>query len=354
MKLLIRATNWVGDAVMCVPALQAVRARWPAAHSAILARSWVADLYAGQGLADRIIVFDHTGRHAGIGGRWRLAAELRAERFDAALLLQNAFEAAWLVARAGIPERIGYARDGRSCLLTRAIPVPLPGETPAHEVFYYLELLRRAGWLPEAAAGFAHHASIPPIRLHVAPSDAERAEQVLTAAGLPAGVLRIAVAPGAAYGSAKCWPVERYAALCDRLVAACGAGVILFGSPGERDVAGRIARGMRHPAVNLAGQTAIGDLPALLGRCHLFIGNDSGAMHVAAAVGLPVVGVFGPTDARGTRPAAAQFTLVQEPVSCSPCFLRHCPVDHRCMKRVSVERVYEAALAFISATAHPR
>ncbi len=338
MKLLVRATNWVGDAMMCIPALAAARGRWPQAHIAILARPWVAGLYQGQGLADQIIPSDHAGKHKGIAGIERLAAELRAEQFDTALLLQNAFEAAWLALRAGIPERIGYARDGRSWLLTRAVPVPRPGEIPPHEANYYLELLRRAGWLDV----------LPPageVRLRLAAEALERAESTLREAGARPGALRIAVAPGAAYGSAKCWPTERYAALADRLIADCDADVILFSAPTERDVCGRIAGSMQRRAVMLAGQTAIGDLPALLAQCRLFIGNDSGAMHVAAAVGLPVVAVFGPTDSQGTAPLTPAFTLVREPVSCSPCFLRHCPVDHRCMTRVDVNRVYAAARA---------
>jgi heptosyltransferase-2 len=336
VKLLVRATNWVGDAVMCIPALAAVRARWPQAQIAILARPWVAGLYHGQGLADRIMVIERPGKHSGFAGGERLAAELRAAGFDTALLLQNAFEAAWLVRRAGIPERIGYARDGRGWLLTQPVPVPQPGEIPAHEANYYLELLRRAGWLDQLP-------SIGEVRLRLDPASLERAESTLREAGARGGSLRVAFAPGAAYGSAKCWPTERYAALADRLIAAADADVILFGAPAERDVCQRIARGMKHRAVMLAGQTGIDELPALLARCRLFVGNDSGAMHVAAAVGLPVVAVFGPTDANATAPLTPQFTLLQEPVSCSPCFLRHCPVDHRCMARVDVERVYAAA-----------
>jgi heptosyltransferase-2 len=143
--------------------------------------------------------------------------------------------------------------------------------------------------------------------------------------------------------------------LADRAIAELGADAILFGSPAEAATAERICATMRRPAispagghvVNLAGRTAIGDLPALLAACGLFVGNDSGAMHVAAAVGLPVVGLFGPTDPQGTAPVTPQFTLVRERVSCSPCFLVRCPVDHRCMQRIPVERVF-AAVAELS------
>lgn len=340
MKILVRATNWVGDAIMAIPALEAIRASWADAEIVILARSWVADLYRGQPYADRLMVFDHRGRHRGILGRERLAAELRREKFDAALLLQNAFEAAWLAWRAGIPQRIGYARDARSWLLTRAIAVPESGETPAHETYYYLELLKRAGWLAELPA-------VTHIELRVAPAARLAGEERLRAAGARNGARWIAFAPGAAYGSAKCWGPERYAALADRLIAAFDADVILFGAPQEKEMAARITQIMQGRAVNLTGATAIGELPGLLAACSLFIGNDAGAMHVAAAVGLPVVGIFGPTDAAGTSPVTPDFTLVREPVECSPCFLRHCPIDHRCMTRISVERVLGASLAWL-------
>jgi len=147
VKILIRATNWVGDAIMALPALRAVRKRFPDAEIAIVGRTYVADIYRDQEICNQLISYDSAGLHAGFSGRERLAAELRTQKFDVALLLQNAFDAAWLAWRANIAERIGYARDGRSFLLTKAVPLPRPGEVPAHEKFYYLELLRRAGWL---------------------------------------------------------------------------------------------------------------------------------------------------------------------------------------------------------------
>ncbi len=340
MKILVRATNWVGDAVLSIPALEVVRRRWPNAEIAILARPWVADIYRGQGYADRLIVFDHAGRHRGPLGVERLAAELRRERFDVAVLFQNAFEAAWIAWRAGIRERIGYAREARRWLLTCACSVPRPGELPAHETYYYLGLLLRAGWIERFPV-------VEHIQLRVDAAARERAETTLGRAGIRSGALRLVFAPGAAYGSAKCWLPDRYAALADCLIADFDADVILFGTDREREVAGRIAVGMRHRPVNLAGQTSIGDLPALFASCDLFVGNDSGAMHVAAAVGLPVVAIFGPTDPEGTAPVTPHATLVRHLVSCSPCFLRHCPVDHRCMTRIEVDGVYAAARQWI-------
>jgi len=339
MKILVRATNWIGDAVMAIPALEAIGKRWPDAEIVVLARPGVADLYRGQHFAPRLIVYENKGRHGGLVGRERLAAALRRENFDTVLLLQNAFDAAWLAWRAGIPERIGYARDKRSWLLTRAIPVPREGEVPPHESYYYLELLRRAGWLGKLPA-------LDEIRLQVSDEAKLAARAKLAAAGAQQGRIWIAFAAGAAYGSAKCWVPERYAALADRLVGAYSADVILFGAPAEREMAVRIAGAMERKSVDLVGATHTAELPALLAACQLFIGNDSGAMHVAAAVGLPVVGIFGPTDERGTRPVTPKFALVRHAVSCSPCFLRHCPIDHRCMTRISVDEVFAAAQAW--------
>jgi heptosyltransferase II len=336
VKILIRATNWIGDAIMALPALRAVRQQFPDAKIAILARPHVADLYRGQNISDDLMAYDPKGSHAGLGGRERLAQELRAQNFDAALLLQNAFDAAWLVWRAGIPQRIGYARDGRSLLLTKRIPVPKLGEIPPHEQFYYLELLRRVGWinsLPQESCA----------KLDVSQQHARRAEELLISAGARKNVVRIAIGAGASYGSAKCWPPDRFADFVNRFRLHTDADVILFGTSAEQQVSDAIAAGINGPSISLIGKTTTADLPALLSRCQLFVGNDSGAMHVAAAVGLPVVAVFGPTDPHGTAPITSRCTIVQDKPYCSPCFLRRCPIDHRCMTRVEPEAVDAAA-----------
>jgi len=335
VKIMIRATNWVGDAVMALPALRTVRKRFPQAEIAIVARPYVADIYRFQDVADLLIPYDLRGEHAGISGREHLATQLRAQKFDVALLLQNAFDAAWLAWRARIPVRIGYARDGRSLLLTKSIPLPRLGEIPAHEKFYYLELLRRVGWLEELLDD-------PFIALNVSPDANSRAAETLRNAGARPNALRVAIGAGASYGSAKCWPPSRFAEVANRLQAESDADVILFGTAAEAAVSQAIAGEMGHPPIDLTGKTAIADLPALLSQCHLFLGNDSGAMHVAAAVGLPVVAVFGPTDARGTAPVTPRCTIVQEKPYCSPCFLRRCPTDHRCMTQVTPDDVSAA------------
>jgi heptosyltransferase-2 len=335
MKILIRATNWVGDAIMALPAIRAIGHR-PDASISILARSYVADIYRDQNVADELIIYDHRGKHAGIQGRERLASELRSGGFDVAILLQNAFDAAWLAWRAGVPQRIGYARDGRSILLTKAVPVPKPGEIPAHEKFYYLELLRRSGWID-------YIPDEPFIKLHVAKSSRTRATAQLVAAGVRLHAIKLAIGAGASYGSAKCWPPSRFAELANQLQAQWDADVILFGAAGETDVSSAIASEMKRAPIDLTGKTTVADLPALLSHCHVFIGNDSGAMHVAAAVGLPAVAIFGPTDPVGTAPVTPRHTIVRQQPYCSPCFLRRCPIDHRCMTRITTSEV-EAAV----------
>ena len=342
MKILIRATNWVGDAIMALPALRAVRSKFPGAEIAILARPYVADLYRDQEICNQLIAYDSQGKHAGVLGRGRLAADLRAQKFDVALLLQNAFDAAWLARRAGVPERIGYARDGRGFLLTKPIPVPQTGEIPQHEKFYYLELLRRAGWiesLPDESL----------IALKVTESCCRRAKEFLFQSGVRSNSLRIAVGAGASYGSAKCWPPSRFAELANRLQSETNADVILFGTAAEAAVTRAISSELRRPPIDLTEKTAIADLPALLSQCHLFIGNESGAMHVAAGVGLPVVAVFGPTDPCGTSPVTPRCTIVQRKPYCSPCFLRHCPTDHRCMKAITPEMVEASVKPWLTA-----
>jgi heptosyltransferase-2 len=342
-KILVRVPNWVGDAVLSLPALGKLHERFPSAQLTVLARAHVAGLYANRTGVHGVHLFDHCGRHAGWSGWRRLAAELRAERFELAVLFQNAFQAALLAWWARIPWRVGYARDARGPLLTDRIPVPRPQEIPPHESYYYLELLRRAGWLE----------SLPVVeRIPLAPSPeaVERMRVRLREHGLDHGArrLRVVLAPGASYGSAKCWLPERYAQLADRLVEAYDAAVLLCGTSAEAELGAAIVRHMKHRPISLIGATTLEDFLGMLPAADLFIGNDSGAMHLAAGVGLPQVIIFGPTDEAGTGPVNPRARLVKQPVSCSPCFLRHCPIDHRCMTHVTVDQVWQAVEAALA------
>jgi heptosyltransferase-2 len=345
-RILIRATNWVGDAVLSLPALGAIRARFPDAHIAVLARPWVAGLYRHEPFADEIVLYDPAPFRSGSRCKaWRdrvtLAGALRAGGFDCALLLQNAFDAALIAALAGIPERIGYARDLRSPLLTRAIAVPRPGAIPPHESFYYLELLRRAGWLDRLPATLT-------VALRSAPQ--ARAAGLARFAAEGIGTPVIGVSPGAAFGSAKRWLPERFAASACTLAERLGATVALHGSASERELCESVramieARGLR--AVNYAGRTTLEEFIERAAASRLFLTNDSGAMHIASALGVPTVAVFGPTNPATTGPAGPWARIVRQPVDCAPCLLRECPIDHRCMTRVQDESVSKAALDLI-------
>jgi heptosyltransferase-2 len=333
-KILVRATNWVGDAVMSLPALRALRQRFPQAHISILAKPWVADLYAREHFCDELIPYTALT----LLGKCTAARALRRRQFDSAVLLQNAFEAAAIAYLAGIPERIGYARDGRGFLLTCAIPVPKPGEIPRHERFYYLELLRRAGILTEMPANDF-------IRLEGAPT--ARAAGLDRFRQLGLGEIVIGVSPGAAYGTAKRWLPERFAESANRVAGELGAGVAIFGSKDERPLCESVAAMIAGPAKNFAGETSLAEFIDLAAACRVYLTNDSGAMHIASALGVPTVAVFGATDDQATGPTGPLAKVVRETVECSPCLKRECPIDHRCMTRVGAARVAEAALELL-------
>ncbi|MGD0497811.1 MAG: lipopolysaccharide heptosyltransferase II [Bryobacteraceae bacterium] len=332
-RIVVRATNWVGDAVMSLPAVRAIRDAFPEAHIALVARPGVADIYAREESVDRVIPYP---RPKGAGARWGFAARLRRERFDAAILLQNAFDAALMAWAAGIPTRIGYKRDARGFLLTHAIRVPERGDIPRHERFYYLELLRRAGVIeriPECDA----------IRLGGA--DAARAAGAKKLAEMGVEGPAIGISPGAAYGDAKRWIPERFAEAAQMVGQA--RAVLVFGAAAERSLCETVAgclRGVGMKTRNLAGETTLGEFIDLAAACRLFLTNDSGAMHVASALGVPTVAVFGATDDNATGPSSPLARVIRAPADCAPCLLRECPIDHRCMTRVSARQVGEAAL----------
>jgi heptosyltransferase-2 len=331
-RILIRATNWVGDAVMSLPALHALRSRYPAASIAILARPWVADLYAREGVCDRVIPYTPAAGTKDLWAKWKAARGLATEGFDTAILLPNSFETAAVAKLAGIPRIIGYNRDGRGFLLSDSIPVP---RMHRHERFYYLELLKRAGLIP----AFPEDDSI-----RLTPARGAGAA-LLEARGiaLPA----IGVSPGAAYGNAKRWLPERFAESAREISGALGARVALFGSASERELCETVARAIGPQARNLAGQTTLREFIDMASACRLFLTNDSGAMHIASALGVPSITVFGSTDHVTTGPTGPLARIVREPVDCSPCLLRECPIDHRCMTRIPASRVTDAAFELL-------
>jgi heptosyltransferase-2 len=340
--VLVRATNWLGDAVMSLPAIRAIRQVFSHAHITVVARPWVGDLYARENCIDKVILYPPA---KGFAARRQFAERLRAERFDGAILLQNAFDAALLVWMAGIRERIGYNRDARGLLLTQAIPVPEPGDIPRHELFYYLELLRRAGMIERFP-------QIDAIRLEGL--DAARDSGAAHLAALGIGGPVIGVSPGAAYGNAKRWLPERFAEVARTLAASQPATVLVFGSASERELCEVAAGELRSANIevrSLAGETTLREIIDLAAACRLFLTNDSGAMHVASALAVPTVAVFGATDDTTTGPTGPLARVIREHAECSPCLLRECPIDHRCMTRVSAQRVADAAFQLLEESA---
>ncbi len=342
-RALVRGTNWVGDAVMSVPALREIRRIFPRAHISLLVRPWVRDVYSAADFVDEIMEYDKIGRHRGWRGRVRLVSQIRRGQFDLAILLQNAFEAAWYVWAAGIPARVGYARDGRGFLLSHPIKIDKQ-VLGVHQAYYYLGILSGAGLFPPRP--WQHEFPLS-ASIGICQADRDSARRILRDRGVQAGEMIIGLNPGAFFGGAKRWLLDRYGAVADRLAEKYGARILIFGGSDERGIAQEVARTMTHRPVVLAGETTLGQLMGLLGECRLLLTNDSGPMHLAAALDIPQVAIFGSSSDAATGPLSSRATVVKQPVDCSPCFLRKCPIDFRCMTRVSVEMVYQAASAKI-------
>jgi heptosyltransferase II len=317
---------------MSLPALHALRAQFVGDHIAILARPWVADLYAREAVCDRVIPYTPAAGSGDLAAKWRAVRQLAKERFDLAVLLPNSFESALVARLAGIPRIIGYNRDGRGWLLSDAIAAQ---KIHRHERFYYLELLKRAGLID----GFEADA---PIKLTPA---ADVGAGLLSARGI--GLPVIGVNPGAAYGKAKRWLPERFAESARELASTLGAHVVLFGSASERELCASVADSIGSHAYNLAGQTSLREFIDMASACRVFLTNDSGAMHIASALGVPSVTVFGSTDDVTTGPTGPLARIVREPVECSPCLRRECPIDHRCMTRIPASRVTATAFELL-------
>jgi lipopolysaccharide heptosyltransferase II len=337
--LLVRGPNWIGDAVISEPALAALRELFPTAEITLLVKPAIAELMRGHPALQRILVYEDPGRHVGITGKWTLAGTLRRLRFDLAILFQNAFEAALVTFLAGIPRRYGYATDGRRFLLSDPIAVPERMKI-GHQIQYYLDMLRPLG--SERPAGSP--------RLFLSHEEEQAMDQRLAEAGVHESDLLLGLNPGSTYGSAKRWLPERFAETADRLSQEQGmqsgrrVRVVIVGARGEEALGRAIADRMQVKPIQLSGRTTMRELMAVIKRCDLFLTNDTGPMHLAASFGVPVVALFGPTDSRTTSPFGSRHTIVRHPVECAPCLLRECPIDHRCMTRISVDEVYGAAV----------
>jgi lipopolysaccharide heptosyltransferase II len=332
-RLVIRAPNWLGDAIMALPSLAAVRAGLPEAHITIAAIASVVAVFQEETTArpDDVLTIPDRGREANV---------LADGKFDTGLLLTNSFRTGWMMRRAGVAARWGFATNARGFLLARRVAPP---RSRVHQSVYYSRLVE--------ALGFPVNDATP--RVSLRPETRRRASETLAKLGIGHSAVLVGFAPGAAYGHAKRWPPARVAAVIARLAQERGVTSILVGAPGDRD-AGReiesaLPSGIR--MVNAIGRTDLRQVAGILARCATFVSNDSGAMHLAAALGVPVTAIFGPTDERVTAPIGDHDVIVRE-VFCRPCMLRDCPIDHRCMKRITSDEVFDAVAARL--TERPR
>lgn len=330
-NILVRSTNWIGDAIMTTPAVRTIRQNFPEAHIAILAYPWVADIFRNSPHVDEVILYNKNGRHRGLRGILRIGRELAAADFDAAILLQNAFSAALISVLAGIPVRAGYIRDARRLLLTHPVKID-PAVRKLHQVHYYQELCRGLGMVPGSDQLFLQLS--PEVNLWARKFVADFT-----------GRLIIGFNPGAAYGPAKCWPVERYGRLAEILAGEFNAVIPVFGTGADSVTAEAIKSFAPDNVIDLAGNTSLAEAMALIGICDCFVTNDSGLMHVAAAQRTPLVAIFGSTDPVATGPFFEGSVIIQHKLECQPCFKTHCKSDFSCMLDIGVDEVAGAVRA---------
>ena len=315
---------------MTTPAVRAIRQRFPSTHISLLAKPWVVPVFESSKHIDQLLIYDDNGRHKGILGKFRLARDLKKYHFDAAILLQNAFEAALITFLADIPIRIGYDTDVRQLFLTHAVSCTNEIKKK-HQTGYYLNIISGIGIKEDNRKLY--------IRLNQ--RDRFQSEKILLDQQLSLDDKIVGINPGATYGPAKQWPFDRYARLADKIQTFTKAHIIIFGGPNDRNLGKKISQKMQYRPIDLSGKTSLGEAMALIERCDLFITNDSGLMHVAAALDVPLIAVFGSTNSITTGPLSQNSRIVQVPLECSPCLRPECPKGHlNCMDQISVEMVF--------------
>lgn len=334
----MRGANWVGDAAMSVPALRELRRVLPGARITLATRPWAEALFASADFVDEVVAVSESKNSA--RSVWADAREWRARRFDLAVLFPNSFAPALAAALARVPVRLGYATQGRGPLLTHPLPVP-EWRGRRHEVFYYLNIVAGLERILRGSSDIDKRA--PDASLTVPEDERRAALALLRESGVSDARPLVALCPGSTNSRAKRWPVERFAALADMLAERAGARVILVGAGEELDISEEVARLARRRPHVLTGKTNLARTAALLAAADLLVTNDTGPAHVAAAVGCPVVVIFGPTNPETTRPFSTLAEVIRKPPECAPCMLRDCPIDHRCMTAITAEEVFERA-----------
>lgn len=329
-RVLVRAPNWIGDAVMATPALRSLRQIFPDARIDVLCRPGVAPIFQRHPAVDRVVAMDEKKSPV----QWvRGALRLRSEKYDLGVLAPNSLGSALFLFLVGPRRRVGYARDGRGPLLTDRVYVT-DANRQGHLVAYYQNLLLP---LSQNAPGDGR------LTLEAGDKDRRAVRALLEELGAHDGDQIIGLNPGAAYGTAKRWLPERYREVAAHFGARPGTRVLVGGSAAEADLCDAMADGLGDRVHAIAGRLALGPFIALVERMDAFVSNDSGAMHIAAALGRPQVAIFGPTDWVATAPRSDRAVVLRHPVDCAPCMLRECPLDeHLCMIGVSTESVIAA------------
>jgi heptosyltransferase-2 len=336
-RIVVRAPNWLGDAVMSVAAFRELRRLFPAAHITIVSKPGTSDIFRDADFVDEVLVYE---RH-GLSSVWQQLREWKQRRFDLALLFQNAFEAAAISFLARAPQRIGYDTERRGFLLTHSVAVP-PWKNDRHEIFYYLNLVTE---LERGLFGTSRcEVSEPQFQIEVSAERKDDARKLL-----PCGDAKkplVLLCPGSVNSRAKRWPAERYAALADQL-AESGTTVALIGSPGELEVSKHVLSLAKCPPVLLTGKTSVAEVTALISLADVLVTNDTGPAHIGAAVGTRTLVIFGPTNPLTTHPYGPAGEIIRHPPDCAPCMLRDCPIDHRCMTAITPEEVFQRTTELI-------
>jgi heptosyltransferase-2 len=343
-RVVVRGANWVGDAVMTVPALRELRRLLPRARVTLATRAWAEGIFEGADFIDDFLVTGDTSNRP--RAVFAEARRWRARRFDLAVLFPNAFAPALVAALARVPARVGYVTQGRSALLTHRLQVP-EWRGRRHEVFYYLNVVAELERLLHGTSTVEGRE--PDTRLPAPEARGREASVLLGELGVDASRPLVALCPGSTNSRAKRWPAERFAAVADLLAENAAAQIVLVGAAEESDISEHVARLMRARPFMLTGKTDLSQTAAVLRAADLLVTNDTGPAHVAAGVGCPVVVIFGPTNPLTTRPFSHAAQVVRQPPDCAPCMLRDCPIDHRCMTAVTPEEVFERARVALEA-----
>jgi heptosyltransferase II len=327
-NILLKMPNWLGDLVMATAAVADLRRHFPSAKITALCQASVAGLLKFDPNIDAVCTYVRPSGWIRRLEHYDLIEEIRLGEYDLGILFTNSFTSAWWLWRGRVKEILGFRTFGRSCLLSKAVPFPKNIKTQ-HLVTTYKELLKPLG-IPLSGT---------PPRLYVSREEEATAKELLALKGIPENSFILGVNPGAAYGSAKCWLPERFVEVTKQLLLRENLHVIYFGDPSGAPLVDAICCQLPHErVVNLAGKTSLRELLSLINCCSLFLTNDSGPMHIASALGIPLVALFGSTDDTRTGPYNGG-TVIHRHVECSPCYKRVCPVDFRCMTRISVDEV---------------